>query len=99
MNKTEFINMCIQDAGEDETLLVIVDLFKEVIPTDVDVDSTKEPKGFYNYMKDYAQKNQKNGKFCVNPLLAKKLAIEYLQLNIEVFEKKSPEILNLEDFF
>ena len=32
MNKNEFINMCTSDAGNDETLFYIVELFKEVIP-------------------------------------------------------------------
>ena len=99
MNKSEFINMCIQDAGNDETLLAVVEVFKEVIPEDADVDSTKDPKSFYNYMKDYARKHVKNNSCCINPVLAKQLAIEYLNLNIVVKEKKSSQIINLEDFF
>ena len=97
MNKIEFINMCIQDAGTDETLKIIVELFDELIPAGVEVDATKDPKGFYDYMREYAQKNKKDGCYCVNPQLAKKLAIEYL--NLEVKEKKSSKIVNLEDFF
>ena len=99
MNKSEFINMCIQDAGNDETLLAVVEVFKDVIPDDVDVDSTKHPQDFYKYMEKYALDNKKGSTFCINPVLAKKLAIEYLNLNIVVKENKSSQILNLEDFF
>lgn len=97
MNKTEFINMCIQDAGNDETLKIVVELFDELIPAGADVDATKNPKGFYDYMRDHARKNQKAGCYCVNPQLAKKLAIEYL--NLDMKGKKSSQIVNLEDFF
>ena len=99
MNKTEFIEMCTRDAGNDETLLAVVEVFKEVIPEDADVDATKDPKGFYDYMKDYASKHRTGDSCCINPTLAKKLANEYLNLNIEVKEKKSSIIVNLEDFF
>ena len=97
MNKIEFINMCIQDAGSDEILKIIVELFDELIPAGVEVDATKNPKDFYDYMCEYAQKNQKDRCYCVNPQLAKKLAIEYL--NLEMKEKKSSQIVKLEDFF
>ena len=99
MNKNEFIQMCIQDAGDDATLLAIVEVFKEVIPSDADVDSTKHPQDFYKHMKKYALDNKKGSTFCINPALAKKLAIEYLKLNIVIKENKSSQILNLEDFF
>ena len=99
MNKTEFIEMCTRDAGNDDTLLAIVEVFKEVIPVGSDVETTKDPKSFYDYMKDYASKHRTGDSCCINPTLAKKLAIEYLNLNIEVKEKKSSSIVNLEDFF
>ena len=87
--------MCIQDAGNDETLLAIVDLFKNTIVSGDDIDATKNPHGFFQYMKDYARKNQKNGSYCVFPAIAKKLVSEYLEINV----KCSSNIVNLEDFF
>ena len=101
MNKNEFIDMCIQDAGNDNTLLAVVDVFKEVIPDDVEIDSTKDPKGFYDYMKEYARKKQKGGAYCITPDVAKQLAVEYLKLNVTAIieKKKTSQIMNLEDFF
>ena len=100
MNKSEFIAMCRSDAGNDETLNFVVDLFEEVIPNNCDVDSKKEPIGFYNFMYDYARKNKKSNSFCINPALAKKLAIEYLNIK-EVSEKtveKKTDFINFDDF-
>ena len=98
MLKNEFINMCIQDAGTDENLLAVVELFKEVVPDNVEIDSSKNPKGFYDHMEEYAKKNQVNNSYCITPSLAKKLAFEYLEIK-ESSNKKSSEIINLEDFF
>lgn len=97
MNKLEFIDMCIQDAGNDETLLAVVEVFKEVIPEDADVDATKNPAGFYDYMHGYAKEHQRNGGYCITPTLAKDLAAKYL--NITLKEKKTSQFINLEDFF
>ena len=99
MNKNEFINMCISDAGNDETLLYIVELFKEVIPDTFEVDGKKDPKDFYKFMEDYASKNQKNGRYCINPEQSMKLAKEYLGIKDLNILKKNSDILNLEDFF
>lgn len=100
MDKQEFINMCRSDAGNDETLNYVVDLFEEVIPNNCDVDSKKEPKGFYNFMYDYARKNKKSNSFCINPALAKKLAIEYLGIKAanEKVVIKNPGFINFDDF-
>lgn len=97
MLKNEFINMCKCDAGDNDNLLAIVDLYKKVIPENHDCDSEKDPKTFYNYMYDYASKNKKNNCFCINPSLAEKLACEFLQINND--NRKSSQIINLEDFF
>ena len=97
MNKTEFIDMCIKKANGDGILLACVEVFKEVIPDDAELDDRKDSKGFYDYMGEYAKKHQKNECYCVTPTLAKELAAKYL--NITVKEKKSSQILNLEDFF
>ena len=99
MNKTEFIEMCTSDAGNDETLLAAVEVFKEVIPEDAEIDATKDPKGFYDFMYDYAQEHKNGNSCCISPSMAKNLAIEYLKLDIVVKEKKSSQIINLEDFF
>ena len=50
-------------------------------------------------MEDYASKNQKNGRYCINPEQAKKLAKEYLGIKDLNIPKKNSDILNLEDFF
>ena len=98
MNKKEFIEMCIRDAVDDEVLVEIVNLFKEVIPNDFDVESTKDPKGFLEFMRSYAKENSKSGCFCVTLTVAKKLVCDYLKIE-DINNKKSSEFINLEDFF
>ena len=50
MNKTEFIEKCKRDAVANPVQLAIVDLFDEIIPSNVDIDSNKNPSDFYKEM-------------------------------------------------
>lgn len=98
MNKKEFIEMCKSDAGDDINLKACVEVFEEVIPYDADVDASKNPKGFYDALFDYASKNKTNSSYCITPGQAKKLALEYLNLK-KVKTVESVKEINLEDFF
>ena len=95
MNKTDFIEMCKRDAGDNPVQLAIVDLFDEIIPSNVEIDGNKNPGDFYKEIKKFASDNRKGSSYCITPVKAKELAIKYL--NIEVKEKES--FINLEDFF
>lgn len=99
MTKTEFIKLCEEDNASlhDINYEAIINYFKEYIPSDADIDSSKSVGGMYNHMYTYASKHKKYNSCCIDPGTFKKIMDDYL--DIKVKEKTETKDVSLEDFF
>ncbi len=101
MTKNEFLILQEEDIKtlDNAAYNAILELFKQYIPNGADIKETKSVTGMYNFMYEFAKKNQKNNCFCIDPFDGfKKLMFEYLELK-ETKECNFKIDVSLEDIF
>lgn len=101
MTKNEFLTLQEEDIKtlDNSVYNAILELFKQYIPNSADIKENKSVAGMYDFMYDFAKKNQKDNCCCIDPFDGfKKLMLEYLELK-DIKESNFKIEVSLEDIF